>query len=64
MPEINLVFLEIDLRNAATPPSLTFGDDTALSEGDFVIALGNPQGPQDGLSLGMLIGRSSSSWER
>ena len=61
VPEVNLVLMSVDLDDAVTPSTLAFSDDGALSEGDFVIALGNPQGPRGGASLGLLVGRSSSS---
>ena len=61
VPELNACFAIVDLVDAAVPSTLSFGDDAALSEGDFVIAMGNPQGDRDGVSLGLLVGRSSSS---
>jgi len=61
IPEVNLALLQL-APTAPTQRSLTFGDDSTLSDGDFVIALGNPQtGSRGGASLGMLVGRSSSS---
>jgi len=51
-PTINLAFLKIDLADAERPSTLKFSDDDELSEGDFVIALGNPQRPRGGASLG------------
>jgi len=64
VPEINLVLLQVDLADLSDAPSptpLTFSDDSPLCDGDFVIALGNPQGPRGGASLGLVVGRSSSS---
>ena len=61
VPECNLVLLKVACDDVTMPSALSFSDDGALGEGDFVIALGNPQGPRGGAALGLLVGRSSSS---
>ena len=60
--DLNLVLLQLLATDVPKPCGLTFGgDDATLSDGDFVIALGNPQGPRGGASLGLLVGRSATS---
>jgi S1-C subfamily serine protease len=48
-PEVDLALLALpDDLMMGTPPALPLADSDALSEGDFLVALGDPSGPNGG----------------
>jgi serine protease DegQ len=52
-PETDLAVLKVD---AGTVPAITFGDDNALRLGDVVLAIGNPFGVGQTVTMGIVSG--------
>jgi Do/DeqQ family serine protease len=52
-PETDLAVLQV---NAASLPSITFGDDDSLRLGDIVLAIGNPFGVGQTVTMGIVSG--------
>ncbi|MSP96736.1 MAG: trypsin-like serine protease [Betaproteobacteria bacterium] len=52
-PETDLAVLQVD---AGSVPAITFGDDSALSLGDVVLAIGNPFGVGQTVTMGIVSG--------
>ena len=56
-PETDLAVLKIDLANL---PAIAFGNPKGLSIGDFVLAIGNPFGVGQTVTMGIVSGKNRS----
>ena len=56
-PETDLAVLKVDLANL---PAIAFGNPQSLSIGDFVLAIGNPFGVGQTVTMGIVSGKNRS----
>ena len=56
-PETDLAVLKVDLANL---PAIAFGNPQGLSIGDFVLAIGNPFGVGQTVTMGIVSGKNRS----